>query len=514
MLLTDIGYPAGFGLRALGGGQSLHFHGDALAGVELVDRGRGDGRDAEERPQRRSARGRARAAVPDRRRRAARHLRGDEDPAMSPSSSGHPDGSSGPREFSADEIDLFRFSAVTWNAHRIHYDAARAARRGAAGAAGPGAPPRRVARPGRPLDRRPVGAAAVALVGESRPGRRRRPGRGRGHRRERRGRARHALAARDRRRRRVCARTARPRSRFARDDRGGTRSNSAASTGTARWRGSAPSSSRRAGCRPRTGCGGRCTSRSARRPSPSASAARCGSTTAITTTHRGHGHCLAKGARRRRGCSPSCSAAPTATARAARGSMHIADPASGHPRHERRSSAAASRSRSAPRSRRRCAATTRRGLLLRRGRRRRGRLPRERSTSPRSGAAARLRLREQPLRRARRPQADVLAGATSQRRGEPYGIPGERGRRQRRRRRRRRRAPGRRAGARRRGPDADRGRHLPLVSATTRATRGATATKEEVASWRERDPLLVAAARPRRPRRPRPPGSAPRPRRR
>lgn len=30
------------------------------------------------------------------------------------------------REFRADEIDLFRFSAVTWNAHRIHYDRAQA----------------------------------------------------------------------------------------------------------------------------------------------------------------------------------------------------------------------------------------------------------------------------------------------------------------------------------------------------------------------------------------------------
>ena len=39
----------------------------------------------------------------------------------------------GPREFSADEIDLFRFSAVTWNAHRIHYDAGRAAAEGLPG---------------------------------------------------------------------------------------------------------------------------------------------------------------------------------------------------------------------------------------------------------------------------------------------------------------------------------------------------------------------------------------------
>jgi hydroxyacyl-ACP dehydratase HTD2-like protein with hotdog domain len=31
-----------------------------------------------------------------------------------------------PRDFTADEIDLFRFSAATWNAHRIHYDRAKA----------------------------------------------------------------------------------------------------------------------------------------------------------------------------------------------------------------------------------------------------------------------------------------------------------------------------------------------------------------------------------------------------
>jgi len=36
MLLTDVGYPSGQGLRALGGGQSLRFHADAVAGVELV----------------------------------------------------------------------------------------------------------------------------------------------------------------------------------------------------------------------------------------------------------------------------------------------------------------------------------------------------------------------------------------------------------------------------------------------------------------------------------------------
>lgn len=39
----------------------------------------------------------------------------------------------GPQEFTADEIDLFRFSAVTWNAHRIHYDRAGAAAEGLPG---------------------------------------------------------------------------------------------------------------------------------------------------------------------------------------------------------------------------------------------------------------------------------------------------------------------------------------------------------------------------------------------
>ena len=34
--LTDVGYPTGSGLRTLGGGQSLRFHADALANVELV----------------------------------------------------------------------------------------------------------------------------------------------------------------------------------------------------------------------------------------------------------------------------------------------------------------------------------------------------------------------------------------------------------------------------------------------------------------------------------------------
>jgi acyl dehydratase len=32
----DVGFPAGYGLRALGGGQSLRFHEDAVAGVELA----------------------------------------------------------------------------------------------------------------------------------------------------------------------------------------------------------------------------------------------------------------------------------------------------------------------------------------------------------------------------------------------------------------------------------------------------------------------------------------------
>jgi 3-methylfumaryl-CoA hydratase len=38
-----------------------------------------------------------------------------------------------PHEFTADELDLFRFSAVTWNAHRIHYDRPRAEAEGLRG---------------------------------------------------------------------------------------------------------------------------------------------------------------------------------------------------------------------------------------------------------------------------------------------------------------------------------------------------------------------------------------------
>ena len=38
-----------------------------------------------------------------------------------------------PREFTADEIDLFRFSALTWNANRIHYDKERALAEGLSG---------------------------------------------------------------------------------------------------------------------------------------------------------------------------------------------------------------------------------------------------------------------------------------------------------------------------------------------------------------------------------------------
>jgi N-terminal half of MaoC dehydratase len=34
--LSDVGFPQGYGLRALGGGQSLHFHADATASVDIV----------------------------------------------------------------------------------------------------------------------------------------------------------------------------------------------------------------------------------------------------------------------------------------------------------------------------------------------------------------------------------------------------------------------------------------------------------------------------------------------
>ena len=70
----------------------------------------------------------------------------------------------------------------------------------------------------------------------------------------------------------------------------------------------------------------------------------------ITSTHRGHGHCLAKGATRRTGCSRSCSARrpATARARAARCTSPTRPPAISAPTP---SSAAAPASPPAPRSR-------------------------------------------------------------------------------------------------------------------------------------------------------------------
>jgi hypothetical protein len=43
MLRTDVGYPSGGSLRALGGGQALRFHADAVASVALVTAAEGTG---------------------------------------------------------------------------------------------------------------------------------------------------------------------------------------------------------------------------------------------------------------------------------------------------------------------------------------------------------------------------------------------------------------------------------------------------------------------------------------
>ena len=71
----------------------------------------------------------------------------------------------------------------------------------------------------------------------------------------------------------------------------------------------------------------------------------------ITSTHRGHGHCLAKGATVNR-CSRNCSARRPLLSRKG-GSMHIADPETGN-LGATPSSAAPPASRRAPRSRPRC----------------------------------------------------------------------------------------------------------------------------------------------------------------
>ena len=181
-----------------------------------------------------------------------------------------------------------------------------------------------------------------------------------------------------------------------------------------------------------------------------------GPTDVITSTHRGHGHCLAKGLDAP-GMFAELMAKDQGTNRGRGGSMHIADPDDRHLRRER------DRGRGAPdRGGRgdRLAAARRRlggGGVLRRRRGRAGRVPRSGEPGRGVEAPGRLLLREQRVRRVL-PGVDAARGdARAARRGIRRRL--RRGRRQRRRRdrigdaRRGRGHPRRRRARHRRGRD-------------------------------------------------------------
>ena len=107
-------------------------------------------------------------------------------------------------------------------------------------------------------------------------------------------------------------------------------------------------------------------------------------------------------------------------------------------------------------------------------------------------AAGRLRLREQPVRHVHAARAESRRSKDIADRAAGYGIPGvivdgndvlavyEAARRS------------GRAGAGRRGPDADRVQDLPLAAATTIGDPDAYRHAEEVAAWKERDPISAS----------------------
>ena len=117
----------------------------------------------------------------------------------------------------------------------------------------------------------------------------------------------------------------------------------------------------------------------------------------ITSTHRGHGHCLAKGA------APTCMFAELLGKEAGYckgkgGSMHIADPATGNLGANAIVGGSAGWRR-APHTPRRCSGRTRGGLLLRRRRARSGGALRIDEPRAALEAAGPLRVREQHLQR-------------------------------------------------------------------------------------------------------------------
>ena len=181
----------------------------------------------------------------------------------------------------------------------------------------------------------------------------------------------------------------------------------------------------------------------------------------VTSTHRGHGHCIAKGADIRRMMAELFGRA-TGYCKGKGGSMHIADFAVGHARRQRhRRRRAADRLRGG--ARRPARGQGRRDrVLLRRRRRRRGRVPRGAQHRLGVEAAHRLRLREQPVRRQQRGRGPAPTG---RHRRPRRAVPDARPRRRRQRRAGRARADG--GGGRprpsRRGPESAGVQDVPLA---------------------------------------------------
>ena len=217
-----------------------------------------------------------------------------------------------------------------------------------------------------------------------------------------------------------------------------------------------------------------------------------GPTDVITSTHRGHGHCLAKGLDPL-GMFAELMAKDAGTNRGRGGSMHIADPDDRHLRRQRDrrrgpADRGGRRDRGAAAPRRQ-----RRGRVLRRRRGRARHVPR--SDQPRRGLAAAgdLLLREQRLRRVLGRVGPARGAARAARRRLRRRL--RRGRRQRRRRRPRPRCA---RSSRRRAPGAvpsSSRRRRTGGTVTTKATRERYRSPDEVEEWEARDPLLVQRAR-------------------
>ena len=225
-----------------------------------------------------------------------------------------------------------------------------------------------------------------------------------------------------------------------------------------------------------------------RKRSRSAPAPRFAHDDYITSTHRGHGHCIAKGGDLSLMMAELLGKA-TGYCKGKGGSMHIADLGDGHPRRERdrrrrRSAIATGAALTAKMQRHRPG----RRLLLRRRRVNQGIFHECAQHGRDLEAAGHLRLREQPVR-------DVDP------RGDASRVPDLVARAARLRHPRRDRSTAwtcsrstrrsREAVARARAGDgpASSSRRPTASSGTTSATASSTGRKEEIAAWRERDPI-------------------------